>query len=779
MEVSYKLVKKLLNINLDVEEFAKKITAAGFEVEAINHQKVSDLLVIARVLSTTKHPSADKLNICEVEYNNQVFQVVCGAKNVRAGLKVILAQVGTKLPQLEIKESIIRDVKSEGMLCSLTEIFEEIPSRLLSINNSDGIVEVPKEINTDISFNEAFDLDDSIIELSITPNRSETVALHYLLKEFAAILDVNYSIDFLDDFNLPSFTLDYDLVQIDKCDYFSLTKLDDVHVKNNQFEDILHLASEKLISPLVNLSNYINLVFGQPNHFYDADKIKGKIRVVDNYQGEFLALDDQIYQIVNGDIVIIDDEKVLAIAGVIGSKASSVTENTKNIIIEFAKFSRMAIRNTARRLNITSKSSINFQKNIDLNSVVYGLKLALSNLDYQLIANTKYDNLNYQIRKIEFKLSDLNNYLGSSFTNQQILSVFKRLDFPHQLIDEILQVQIPSYRSDIVIKEDLYEEVIRILGYEFLPSTRAMVFTKQLFDDSLWKIERFTMDYLSHLGFNQTITYSLVSDKFTSYSDLNFISLDSPLSNERKNLRNSIIPSLVEIAIYNHARSIKDIALFEISDICTEEKNYKKLALIANNSFIENRYQHKNIVNDFYLVKSLVYNLLAHFSIDSKRINLVENKDSKLFHPNMSAKLFIGKEYLGTIGHLHPKYLKENNLNDFVAMEIDLELIDQVKKTKIKYKEVSKFPTVSRDLSLVMENDVDYSVVKKIVEKKANKLLESLELNDVYQMEDKKSITIRINLRSETQTLESSYVNELIQEIINELAKNYGIYLRG
>lgn len=788
MQISKKYLEQYFDLTAySNTSLATKLTDAGFEVEAIHAYDFGDKLVVGYVMECQKHPDSDHLSVCQVDVKEEVLQIVCGANNVAKGQKVIVAKNGCKLSEFTIKKSKIRGIESNGMLCSLVEL--GVDPTTLSETQKNGIEILPQEAIIGSNPLVYVGLDDVIFELGITPNRSETIALNAMLYEISAILRQKLVLEIPSSIETDKITPIKVMTESKYCDYISAQKVDGITIKpaSMEIQTTLQQNGVKTLNNVVDISNYVMLLTGQPNHIYDARFVKGSLRVVDNYEGEFLALDGNIYHIEKGDLMIFDDEKPLGIAGIMGGEYSKIVDDTKDVIIEIASFARMRIRNTARRLNINSDSSVRYQKNIDPLASTYASGYLTTLLKNEAEAKLFYQKVEsspkvFEPTVLSFSLEKLNTHLGTSFIQAQVEEVFTALNFPYSES----KVTIPSYRLDITIEEDLYEEIIRLLGYEHLPTTLPVIENTIKQENKLFKNQRAIMEYLNKMGISEAITYTLVSDVLNALAispSGKTIQLAAPLSEERKNIRRSILPSLLESIAYNVARNQENIALYEVSDVTSETTSENRVAIAISGNLQENKWNHYQLQADFYVMKSILYTILQQLGFDKARIFIQPNtENTEFFHPYQSASIYIAKQWIGTFGMVHPKILKQYDIKNTVAAEFDLSKLTTMKVSKLKYQVLSKYPSLTRDIALLADLDVTFDQLKAVIQKVGKQLVKEIEVFDIYQGEyveaGKKSIAIRVLLQSDTATLETNQVNEIMNEMIQQLEKTCNVTLR-
>lgn len=800
MLISKKWLSQYIDLSdTDFSVVGDLITSAGLEVEGYEKLSEGNNLVIGYVESCIDHPDSDHLHVCQVNLGETVEQIVCGAPNVAAGQKVIVACVGAKLKDGEIKAGVIRGQQSNGMICSLLEL--GVDEKYLSEESKTGIEVLPEDApvghNDPLAY---LGFDDEILDIGLTPNRNDCLAAWSMAKETGAILNKEVKLPECDGYaNQGSETTLKVSSTTEKCPLFLGKVINSVTIKPSPewMKQLLMAAGIKSINNVVDISNIVMLETGQPLHFYDLEAIPAKeITVKADIASTYTALDGEEYDINEGDIMITTEGTPIGIAGIMGGDDSKIKDTTKGIIIEAASFNHVSIRNTSRRLNLSTDASVHFQKGIEPMAPFKAMDRAVQLLvEYAdatgLEATAQYGENTYQPLSFEVSLTSMNTLLGTDFNMEEVLDVLTCLDLNPQANGDAITVTIPSYRTDLCIEEDIAEEVIRIIGYDRLPSTMPLLPATVGALSKRQALRRKIKTTLNNLGFNEAITYTLVSDKEISDGVMplaNPYVLASPMSEERKNIRSSITPSLLESVAYNQARSIKDVALFEISNVYGKDIVEERLCVMASGNLQKNRWQKFAIASDFYMMKGLLQSLLSTLGFDAKRVSFKENtKDTEHFHPYKSACVYLGKDLLGMIGHIHPRMAKAYGTTDTVMMEISLELLLNSKASKIKFTPISKYPQVSRDLAFVVEENVKVADIVKCIEQngKVNKenIIKNVEVFDIYTGEHMepgfKSIALSITFQSDTKTLQDKEINEVHENILAALAKQVNAQLRG
>ncbi|WP_297238285.1 phenylalanine--tRNA ligase subunit beta [uncultured Faecalicoccus sp.] len=799
MRTSRKWLSQYMDISdLSIEEMAQKITDAGLEVEGIEHQSQGTNLVIGEVLECVDHPDSDHLHCTRVNVGNEILDIVCGAPNVQAGQKVIVAKAGAKLPGGEIKKGVIRGQESNGMICSLLEL--GVDPHLLTEEQKAGIEVLPEDApvgNTDpLAY---LGWDDEILDIGLTPNRNDCLASFNMAMEAGAILNRKVQ--------LPSYKGASDCgtpthLQVssktEKCPLFLGKVIGSITIKESPkwMKELLRASGMHSINNVVDISNIVMLETGQPMHFYDKDAIKNQeITVQDGFEEGYTALDGVTYALKPEDIVITNSGKPIGIAGIMGGDDSKILDTTKGLIIECAIFDHVSIRNTARRLNLATESSIRYQKGIEplaaQKALDRAVQLLIEYADAKDIEETvQYGKTPYEPQTLTCTVDAINGRLGTDFTSEEVMDVFKRLQWDPKMEKDHFQVFIPSYRNDVEGMADLSEEVIRLIGYDRLPSTLPQMEMTEGKLNEKQRLMRYLRAYFTGQGLQDAMTYTLVSTKKKEDAILSVgdaIELASPMSEERRFIRTSILPSLLDVVSYNQARHIPDVNVFELSDVASKQETKTHGAFILSGKLQETRWAGYELPADFYTAKGLMEEILEHVGINSKRISFTENTmDTTHFHPYRSAQIKLGNETLGIIGEIHPKYAQECDCKGVILCEFDVDMLTEAKKSKIKYTPVSKYPSVQRDLAFVIDRSMPVQNVVDVIQKhgKLDKemIIRNVEVFDVYQgehvKENEKSVALSIVFQSDQKTLKEEEINTIYNAVIESIQKECNASLR-
>lgn len=785
--------------DLSMEDVANAITNAGFEVEEIMPMAQGTNLIIGEVLSCKDHPDSDHLHVTTVDTGEGVRQIVCGAPNVATGQKVIVALPGAQLPGGEIKSGQIRGEKSDGMICALFEL--GVDKHALSQEQIDGIEVLPADApigNRDpLGY---LGLDDVVLDISLTPNRADCQATWNMAAEIAAILNLECKLPVLSLKNQQEEKETNLRIHSDtkKCPHFLGKVIGSVsiHESPQWMKDLLRASGVHSINNVVDISNIVMLETGQPMHFYDIQAIPAQeITVKDGLTTDYTALDGNTYNLLPEDIVITTQERPIGIGGIMGGDDSKIEDTTTGLIIECASFDSVAIRNTARRLGLNTDASVRYQRGIEplaaQKAMDRAVELLVKYADAKDLEKTvEFGQDNFVSRQITCTLDAINDRLGTDFSLEEVIDVLSRLSLNPVVEGEKITVVIPSTRQDLEGMADLSEEVIRMLGYDRLPSTLPIMEMTEGKLNSRQRQRRFIRTVLLENGLQDAITYTLVSASKKDNAILSVgesLELPTPLSEERRFIRTSILPSLLESTLWNLARGNKNVNLFEISELSAKEGVKEHLALVLTGALEETKWLKDYVPTDFYTLKGLVEEILERLGLNSSRLFFKPNKkDTVHFHPGRSAEVYIGKDLIGLIGEIHPSYASEIGLKQAVMGEIDLEKVLDAKKSKVKFVPISKYPAVVRDLAFVVDKSLPASriidVIKKSGKLKKESIVKNVDVFDVYEgehvKENEKSIALTMTFQSDKQTLNEEEINQVFNQIIDAITSQCHATLR-
>ncbi len=793
MKISYNWLKEFVSLeNISPVELANKLTEAGLEIEDVSSFASGSNLVIGEVKKVIPHPDSDHLNIAMVDYGEGEVQIVCGAPNLKNNIKVIVAKVGAVLPEITIKKGNIRGIESNGMLCALFEL--GIDKKFLSEEDSTGIKILDDDAPVGQNPLKYLGLDDYILDASQTPNRADCMAMWSVAKEVGAVLRRKASLPVTKHkYNALPSTLILKS-ETDRCPLVLGKIINKIEIKPSPewMVNYLQASGVKSINNVVDISNYVMLETGQPLHFYDANKfIKKEITVVNNLEENITLLDGETYKLEKNDLVIRSNNESIGLAGIMGGESSKIDDSTTAIIIESALFNRVSIRNTANRLGINTEASSRFIKGLEPLSQIKAMERAVDLLIEYASAEDIEETV--QVGEIDYKpvvvketLEHCNARLGTNFKLEEVISVLEALDLKVEVDGNSFTCTIPSYRTDLVIPEDLDEEIIRLIGYDSLNATLpTMVATIGQLDESQ-KLERLTKTVMTSLGLSEIVTYSLVKEDYVNNAFMPFgshVKLASPLSDDRKYVRNSLINSMLECVSYNANRKANSINLFEISNVYEENQMQKRLSIALSTSLQSSRLHKIDIKADFFVLKGIVEEYLDKCGIVSGRYSILKNDiDINNFHPYRSAKVMIQDELFGVFGEIHPLLAKKLGLDRVIYGEFRIDVLENTKISKMKFIPLDKYPSVSRDIALIVDKNLEVNKILKVINSNSGKIVKSLEVFDVYTGEhvadDKKSVALNIIYQSKDKTLTDADVAEVHNNIITRLKEELNAVLR-
>ena len=772
----------------DLKELAVKVTKAGINVEKVITNHI-DHLVIGEVLECLPHPDSDHLHVCDVKVNEEeTHQIVCGAPNVRKGLKVIVALPGAILPgDFEIKKSKIRGVESNGMLCALFELGLEEKTEE---NYSKGIYEVEESAPVGVDALKYLGYDDTLYELDIHKHRNNDCFYHIgFAYEIASVLNKKVTLPSLEykedsDSIKNHFKLE---VETEKCPYYLAKMVTNVEIKESPdfIKKRLTAAGMRPINNVVDISNYVMLEFGQPLHFFDKDKLGDTVLVRDAKDKEMITtLDSKERILKSSDIVITDGKKPVCIAGVMGGENTEVDENTKAILIESAIFDAVSIRNTASHLNLKSEASLRYGKGLSYEYTNMAINRACHLLEKYANATVlkdtvMHDKVDKTPKLVTFKAEDVNKMLGIVIDTKDMEKELDRLGFPYTLEKELFTVTIPSRRLDIDPNvNDIAEEIGRLYGYQNLVSTLPVASTRKGEYVGDVQIRKEITKRLRMLGLNEVKNYTLTSPdmaKLFKYDSKEQITLPNAMSVDKSIVRTSLLPSLLNTYEYNKKRNVKDVNIYEIAKTYdTDFKETTKVAILMKGSYLTNEWQRINIKVDFYLLKGIVENLLEYLGFKN-RISFVREEIVDL-HPGICASIYLDKERIGVLGRIHPNIKKE----EVYVCELNMNALYEATIKPIKFKEASKYPEIVKDVAFIVDNDIDSESIKKEIVRTGKRILSSCEVFDLYPeiASGKKSIAYKLTFKDETRTLEEEEVMEVFNAIIKQIEATFNAQLR-
>lgn len=819
MNISYNWLKKYININLSAEETGKILTSIGLEVGGIEEvQTVKgglEGLVIGEVLTCEAHENSDHLHVTAVNTGSgEPLQIVCGAPNVAAGQKVVVATVGTKLyagdESFTIKRSKIRGVESCGMLCAEDEI---------GIGTShDGIIVLPLDAQVGTLAKDYYGIkNDYLIEVDITPNRIDAASHYGVARDLAAYFaiknpEIKLTKPEVDAFKVQSNKLNIPVIveNTEACPRYSAVTISNVTVSESPawLKDALSIIGLRPINNVVDVTNFVLHEMGQPLHAFDADKIQGKqVRVRTMPEGTpFTTLDGVERKLNAADLMICDEEKPMCIGGVFGGHDSGVTEQTTNIFLESAYFNPVSIRKTARRHGLNTDASFRFERGCDPANTIYILKrcaLLIQEVAGGEISSEIVDIYPNDIKPfdVEVSVQKINSLIGKTIGRENIEKILQALEMKIIRSDaEGLSLQVPSYRVDVQRDVDVIEDILRIYGYnnveigETLKSTLSYSSRPNSFE-----LQNLIAEQLTAQGFNEIMNNSLTKGAYyeglSTFPAKQSVKILNPLSSDLNVMRQSLLFGGLESIAYNINRKHADLKLYEFGNCYQYNAENKKegetLAAYSEDFHLGiwvTGQQHASSwaiadhKSSFYELKAYVDNILRRMGVSNEKLNIIEHQDD-LYSDALIIQTNGGKQ-LAILGIVHPKIRKIADIDQEVFFA-DLQwnnLLKEIKKHKVQFSDIPRYPEVKRDLALLLDKDISFALIEKIAYESERKLLKKVSLFDVYEGKNldagKKSYAVSFILQDETKTLTDTQIDAIMKKLQNNFETKLGAKLR-
>lgn len=820
MNISYNWLKEYVDFDLTPEEVSAALTSIGLETDGVEEvQSIKgglEGLVVGEVLTCEPHPNSDHMHITTVDLGEgEPVQIVCGAANVAAGQKVIVATLGTKLydgdQSFTIKKSKLRGVESNGMICAEDEI---------GVGTShDGIIVLPQDVVPGTLAKDYYNIkSDYVFEVDITPNRADACSHYGVARDLYAWLVQNgYQTSLhrpeTSEFKVDNHDMDIDVVveNTEACPRYAGVAIKNVTVKESPewLQNKLRLIGVRPVNNIVDITNYILHAYGQPMHCFDADKIKGgKIVVKTCQEGtKFVTLDEVERKLSERDLMICNAEEPMCIAGVFGGLDSGTTEATKDVFLESAYFHPTWVRKTARRHGLSTDSSFRFERGIDPNGTIYALKEAailVKELAGGEIASDIKDNYPAPVADFAVELSYeyVNSLVGKVIPAETIKSIVTSLEM--KIVAETaegLSLSIPAYRVDVQRPCDVVEDILRIYGYnnvEIPTSLKSSLNVEGEVDKSV-KLQNLVSEQLVGCGFNEILNNSLTAasyyDGLETYKPENLVRVMNPLSNDLNVMRASLLFGGLECIQHNANRKNADLRFFEFGNCYhfnAEKKNPEKvlaayseelhLGLWLTGKYISNSWAHPDMNSSVYELKAYVLNIFSRLGVNLGAM-VFGNLSDDIYSVAISIHTRGGK-LVAAFGVLSKKLQNAFDIdNEVYYADINWkELMKAIKGKKVTYTEISKFPAVKRDLALLIDKKVQFAEIEKIAYETDKKLLKSVELFDVYEGKNleagKKSYAVSFVLQDENATLNDKQIDKLMQKLITNLQNKLDAKLR-
>jgi phenylalanyl-tRNA synthetase beta chain len=800
MKFTLSWLKEYVEFNISPRELAERLTMSGLEVESLEYRGEGlEYVIVAQILDINPHPNASKLVLCDVTDGTKLYKIVCGAKNMKTGDKVALSPAGTKLPPstkfpegILIKSTKIRGEVSEGMLCAENElgIGEE----------GEGIMILPDSAKVGTRLIDALGLNEVIIEIGITPNRPDCLSVLGVAREVAAIIgtEIKYpDYGVMEEREHIGNLAAVEVHDPDGCPRYSCRLVKDVKITTSPdwLKTKVEASGIRSINNIVDITNFILLELGQPLHAFDYDLIGGgKIVVRPAKERESIrTLDGVDRPLTKEDLVICDAETPIAIAGVMGGVNTEVSESTRNILVESAYFNPVRVRRTSKRTNLRSESSYRFERGVDPNGVVKALDRA-SELIRELaggkVARGKIDVYPSPIQPKEVNLSikRVNSILGTALEPQKVKQLIEGLGIETLKVkDGEMTFRIPTYRVDLTRDVDLIEEVARHYGYNNISTTLPVV---PMMPDGLKRekiSENKAKEILVSFGFLEVIHYSFEDPEFLSLFDETApLRILNPLTNEGSAMKTNLISGIIKNVVLNLNRQAQDIRIFEVGKVYIPRENglpkeIRKIAGAAAGGRQPELWDKEEF--DFFDLKGVLERVLEAFFVSNK-VGFEEASQVRFLHPGKSAKIMIGNEEAGYLGELHPDFREKLEVSKRVYLfEFDLEKLSASENyTKKKFTALPKFPSVRRDIALIVDEDVPVGEILKEIRKIESELIEEVSVFDVFKggsvQKGKKSVAVSLILRALDRTLTDLEVDEVKKNGLNRLQLAIGAELR-
>ncbi|ANE46171.1 phenylalanyl-tRNA synthase subunit beta [Paenibacillus swuensis] len=812
MKVSYQWLSQYVDVSeFTASELAEKLTRNGIEVDFVEKRNKGVTGVVTGYVKTRdKHPDADKLSVVTVDVGGaEDLQIVCGAKNIDAGQKVPVAVVGAVLPDdFKIKKAKLRGVESQGMICSAKEL--GLNDKLLPKEIQEGILVLPENTPVGEDILKVLGINDEVMELDLTPNRSDALSMIGTAYEIAAIIGREIKLPQEEQGMLHSGVkaeerISVEITATEQCTHYAARLIENIQVGPSPLwmQNRLMAAGVRPINNVVDVTNYVMLEYGQPLHAFDADTLNnGHIDVRLANAGEKLTTLDGTERTLEPHMLLITDGvKPVALAGVMGGLETEVTAGTTRILLESAKFAGNSVRKTSRQLGLRSEASLRFEKEVNPEAVIPALNRAASLLAAHasgVVAEGIVEKKTAESQPVTLTigLDRLNAYLGTELSSLEVKAILTRLHFTYEENNHEYTVHVPSRRGDITREVDLIEEFARLHGYTNIPTTLMNGVTTPGSLTHAQKVRRALREGLTGSGLHEVMTYSFghpsAGERFPGlYGASRNITLAMPMNEERSTLRTSLMPHLLDVATYNRNRKTDDVAIFEIGNVyVTEEERLTRhpqekpmLAMLWTGKRRASQWNSKAEAVDFYDLKGVFEKACESLGVEGLTFAAAQPAG---FHPGRTAEIHVegvnGDTLLGYIGQLHPELQKEQDLADTYVLEIGLESLYEASKGKIEYKGLPRYPSMGRDIAVVVNTEVQVGNLLTKVRDTAGELLESVQVFDIFTGErlgeGKKSVALALVYRHAERTLTDDEVSELHAKVVASLEQEFGAELR-
>ena len=792
MKASIEWLKEFSQINVSGKELGDILTMTGSKLETIEERgKDIENVVVGKILEIEKHPNADKLIVTKVDVGNEILQIVTGADNVKPGDIVPIAKSGATLPNdVHIKKGELRGVESNGMMCACSELniaVDRYPNQI-----EHGIMILPQEMESRLGENivEVLGLEEEILDFEITSNRPDCFSIEGLGRETAISLNTEFKNPRknLTQMNIENQTelegLKVDITAPDLCYRYIARMVKDVKIGESPdwMKRRLEACGIRAINNIVDITNYVMLELGQPMHAFDINSIAGKhITVRRATDGEKITTLDEQERILSNDMLVIsDDEKAVAIAGVMGAQNSEIEEMTITVVFESAVFNGGSVRKTAKKVGLRTEASSRYEKGLPAENAERAINRAVELVEL-IGAGKAVDGkidvypTKQKFNQVEFNPEKINRLLGTNISRDDMVNTLEKLEMKVEG-----DIVIPPYfRVDIECLADLAEEVVRFYGYDKVDCTLINSEATLGIRTKSQKLTDKIRQMLVNKGLSEICTYGFMNEKdldqlcVAEDSDLRseVIAVKNPLSEDYSIMRTTTLPSMLQTIVTNQSKKNKNVGLFDISRVYKNvDGQIEKGNDPTEDTNLTIGMYGENV--DFYILKGLVEKILNISSV--LRYDVVSEKCNNSYHPGKTANIKVGKDVIVTLGEIHPEVADNYDIkSDVYVAEIWLDKLVKYGKMNKKYTEVAKFPAVERDIAMVIDEEVEVGNIERAIEKKGKKILEEVKLFDVYRDEKigegKKSVAYSLKFRSKDRTLTDEEINVTMEEILKEL----------
>lgn len=801
MLVSYKWLKELVDVDVTTAELAEKMSTTGIEVEGVETPAEGlSKIVVGEVLTCEDVPETH-LHLCQVDTgDDSPRQIVCGAPNIKAGIKVIVALPGARIADnYKIKKGKIWGMESLGMICSLQEL--GISESVVPKEFSDGIQILPKDAVPGQSVFPYLNLDDEIVELAITPNRADALSMRGVAYEVAAIYGKKVHLPEKQVHEIDSKAADKLTVAIesDKALTYKARLVENVTVTPSPqwLQNLLMNAGIRPINNVVDVTNYVLLYFGQPMHAFDYAKFADKTIVARQAKAgeKLVTLDGEERELITDDLVISVADQAVALAGVMGGQSTEIDVDSKTVVLEAAVFDGQSVRKTSSRLNLRSESSSRFEKGVNYDTVGQALDFAAAMLEeiaggQTLAGQVQVGSLPTEPAQVSTSLNYVNVRLGTNLTMADIQNVFDKLEFPVTGDQEHFTVTVPRRRWDISIQADLVEEIARIYGYEKLPTTLPEAAGTAGELTASQNLRRKVRTLAEGAGLSEIISYALTTpEKAVQFAQnpTNVTELMWPMSIERSALRQNVVAGMLDTIAYNVARKNKDIAIYEIGKVFEQKGNPKEdlpneqdtFALAMTGLVSDKDFQTAAQPVDFFHVKGILEALFDKLDLV---VDYVPDKSLAALHPGRTASLVLAGQTIGFVGQVHPEVAKDYGIPETYVAEINLTALQANLQPAQAFVEITKFPAVSRDIALLVDQAVSHQAVLDAIQEAGVKRLTSIKLFDVYAghniVHGKKSMAYSLTFQNPDDNLTDEEVAKYMEKITKSLTEKVAAEVR-